>query len=105
MQPIACALFGCGCGDSRSGSCCRRAHNVPWNWRVAMIEHELRQQPDPVVDDTWVLRTHERQPWLRGYLGNGRLAAQVTADGGLAGSHGVPLHLMAELYDRAEGRE
>lgn len=56
-------------------------------------------------DNSWLLHTESRLPWLRAYLGNGRLAVQLTAEGGLAGDQGEPLHLMAELYDRAQGAE
>ncbi|HWE61963.1 MAG TPA: hypothetical protein VHB98_09640, partial [Chloroflexota bacterium] len=69
-----------------------------------MIEHELVSSGFDAGAD-WVLPTTSREPWLRGYLGNGRLGVQLVADGGLAGAHGEPLHLMAELYDRAEDRE
>lgn len=55
--------------------------------------------------DSWVLSSTNRRPWLRAYLGNGRLAVQVVAEGGLGGSAGMPLHQMAELYDRAPSRE
>ncbi|HEY7832739.1 MAG TPA: hypothetical protein VIG30_04135, partial [Ktedonobacterales bacterium] len=51
------------------------------------------------------MHTSDREPWLRGYLGNGLLAAQLVAEGGLAGDAGTPLHLMAGLFDRAEGEE
>ncbi len=61
--------------------------------------------PGTLHDDPWLLHTTERLPWLRSYLGNGRITAQVVTEGGLAGTQGAPLHLMAELYDRAEGRE
>lgn len=69
-----------------------------------MIDRPALHAPS-TRDDEWVLHTTERLPRLRGYLGNGRLAVQVVAEGALAGAHGAPLHLMAELYDRAAERE
>ena len=56
-------------------------------------------------EDVWLLETDIRSPWLRSYLGNGLLATQLVAEGGIAGPHGAPLHLMAQLYDRAAERE
>ena len=65
--------------------------------------------PDPADPDRsepdWQLHTADRAPWLRGYLGNGFLAAQLVAEGGLAGDDSAPLHLMSGLYDRGEGDE
>jgi trehalose/maltose hydrolase-like predicted phosphorylase len=69
-----------------------------------MAEHDA-PSPGRTPDEEWTLRTTDREPWLRGYLGNGRLSMQLVADGGLAGVRRAPLHLMAELYDRAEGHE
>ena len=66
-------------------------------------ERAARTMADP--DEGWVLNSTDRDPWLRGYLGNGRLAVQLVADGALASPHGAPLHLMAQLYDRADDRE
>ena len=65
----------------------------------------IGSQPDTAVDTAWRLHTPSRQPWLRAYLGNGNIAAQLVAEGGLAGGERLPLHLMAGLYDRAAGRE
>lgn len=56
-------------------------------------------------DNLWLLDADTRSPWLRSYLGNGLLAAQLVAEGAIAGPHGAPLHLMAQLYDRAVDRE
>ena len=67
---------------------------------------ELNEHRTPSESgDTWALRTNDRDPWLRGYLGNGRLAMQLVAGGALASPYGAPLHLMAQLYDRAAERE
>lgn len=70
-----------------------------------MSESGYAQRTMAGPDEGWLLSSNDRDPWLRGYLGNGRLAMQLVAGGALASPHGAPLHLMAQLYDRAAERE
>jgi trehalose/maltose hydrolase-like predicted phosphorylase len=70
-----------------------------------MADSALNDWSGPDPDPYWTLCTDQREPWLRAYLGNGMLAGQVLAEGGLAGRREQPLRLAAGLFDRAPGRE
>jgi trehalose/maltose hydrolase-like predicted phosphorylase len=70
-----------------------------------MTEPEQDEWRSADPDPYWTLGTDQREPWLRAYLGNGILAAQVGAEGGLAADRGQPLRLAGGLFDRAPGRE
>ncbi len=70
---------------------------------MADPEQEDWRSPDP--DSWWTICTEQREPWLRGYLGNGLLTTQIAAEGGLASGRGQPLRLAAGLFDRAPSRE